>query len=94
MSGNHGAATADDPLDMAEHQSTYAGFVALTETTVAVLLCILLTLVLWALEGHGIVALVGLILTFAAAVVGALTGMGWRLVVPVFLLLGLACIVL
>ena len=34
MSNNHGAATADDPMDMAEHESTYAAFVALTETTV------------------------------------------------------------
>jgi hypothetical protein len=35
-----------------------------------------------------------LVLTLVAATVGALTGMGWRLVAPVFLLLGLACIVL
>ena len=65
MSNNQGAATADDPMDMAEHESTYAAFVALTETVVAVLLCVLLALVLWGLEGHGFVALVGLILTFA-----------------------------
>ncbi len=94
MSNDHGAATADDPMDMAERESTFAAFVALTETVVAVLLCVLLTLVLWGLEGHGFVALVGLILTFAAAAVGGLTGMGWRVVAPVFLLLGLACIVL
>ena len=94
MANNHGAATADDPMDMAEHEATYASFVALTETVVAVLLNILLLLVLWALKGHGFVALVGLILTVLAATVGGLTGMGWRLVAPVFVLLGLACIVL
>jgi len=53
-----------------------------------------LMLALGGLEGHGLVALVGLVLTFAAAAVGGLTGMGWRVVAPVFLLLGLACIVL
>jgi uncharacterized membrane protein len=94
MSNNHGAATADDPMDMAEHESTYAAFVALTETTVSVLVCVLLMLVLWGLEGHGFVALVGLVLTLMAATVGALTGMGWRVVAPVVLLLGLACVVL
>jgi hypothetical protein len=94
MSNDHGAATADDPMDMAEHETTYAAFLALTETVVAVLICILLTLVLWGLEGYGFVALVGLILTLAAATVGALTGLGWRVVAPVALLLGLACIVL
>jgi hypothetical protein len=94
MANNHGAATADDPMDMAEHESTYAGFVALTETVVVVLLNILLMLVLWGLEGHGFVALVGMILTILAATVGGLTGMGWRVVAPVFVLLGLACIIL
>jgi uncharacterized membrane protein len=94
MSNDHGAATADDPMDMAEHESTYAAFIALTETTVAVLLCTLLMLVLWGLEGYGFIALVGLIVTLLAATVGALTGLGWRVVAPVFVLLGLACIVL
>lgn len=94
MTDDHGAATADDPMDMAAHESTFAGFVALTETVVAVLACVLLMLVLWGLEGHGFVALVGFVLTLVAAAVGGLTGMGWRVVAPVFVLLGLACIVL
>lgn len=94
MATQHGAATADDPMDMAEHEATYAGFIALTETVVALLLNVLLLLVLWGLEGHGFVALVGLILTVVAATVGGLTGIGWRAVAPVFVLLGLACIVL
>lgn len=94
MSNNRGASTADDPMDMAARELTFAAFVALTETVVAVLLCVLLALVLWGLEGHGFVALVGLIMTLAAAAVGALTGRGWRVVAPVFLLLGLACVVL
>jgi aa3 type cytochrome c oxidase subunit IV len=94
MSNDHGAATADDPMDMAEHESTYAAFIGLTETTVGVLLCTLLLLVLWGLEGYGFVALIGLIVTLLAATVGAMTGLGWRVVAPVFVLLGLACIVL
>jgi hypothetical protein len=51
-------------------------------------------LVLWGLEGHPIVALIGFILTIVSAVVGALTGLGWKSVAPIFLLLGLLCIVL
>ncbi|MBV8474069.1 MAG: aa3-type cytochrome c oxidase subunit IV [Hyphomicrobiales bacterium] len=94
MTNNHGAMTADDPMDMAEHEKTYASFVSLTEIVVAHLLCILLLLVLWALEGHGFIALIGLILTMLSATVGGLTGAGWRMVAPVFVLLGLACIVL
>jgi hypothetical protein len=94
MSNNHGAATADDPMDMTEHEATFASFVALTETAVAILACVLLALVLWGLEGHGFVALVGVILSLVGAAVGALTGQGWRVVAPVFVLLGLACIVL
>lgn len=94
MANDHGAATADDPMDMAEHESTYAGFISLTEIVVAQLLCIILLLVLWTLEGHGFIALIGLILTVVAAAIGGLTGMGWRVVAPVFVLLGLACIVL
>ncbi len=94
MASDHGASTADDRMDMASRESTFAAFVVLTETVVAVLLCVLLTLVLWGLKGHGIVALAGLILTFAAAAVGGLTGLGWRIVAPVVLLLGLACVVL
>jgi hypothetical protein len=94
MASDHGAATADDPMDMAEHEATYAGFVALTEIVVAHLLCIVLLLVLWGLEGHGFVALVGLILTMLSGAVGALTGMGWRAIAPVFVLLGVLCIVL
>ncbi len=94
MSNDHGAATADDPMDMAAHESTYAAFIALTETVVSVLVCTILMLVLWGIEGHGFVALIGLILTLLAATVGALTGMGWRVVAPILVLLGLACIVL
>ena len=58
------------------------------------LVCILLLLVLWGLQGHPIVALIGFILTCVSAVVGALTGLGWKSVAPIFVLLGLVCIVL
>jgi hypothetical protein len=94
MADHSPVATADGDLDLAEHVSTYASFVALTGTTIATLVCILLTLVLWGLEGHGGVALIGFVLTLAAAAFGGLTGANWRAVAPVVVLLGLACIVL
>jgi len=94
MASDIHAATADDANDLAQHESTYAGFVALTEVIVALLLCIILCLVLWGLEGHGFIALVGVIVAHIAAAVGAVTGYRWRAVAPIFVLLGLACIVL
>ena len=87
MASNDHAAAADEAGDLAAHESTFAAFVAL-------LLCIILCLVLWGLEGHGFVALVGLIVACVAAAVGAVAGYGWRAVAPVFVLLGLASIVL
>lgn len=94
MSDNHSAPTADDAMDMAEHESTYSAFVGLTETGVVALLCIVLELVLWGLKGHGFIALIGFFLTLGAGAFGAMTGLTWRAVLPLFLLLGLACIVL
>ena len=94
MASNDHAAIADELGDLAAHKSTYAAFVALTQIAVALLLCIVLCLVLWGLEGHGFVALVGLIVACAAAVVGAVAGYGWRALTPIILLLGLASIVL
>jgi hypothetical protein len=38
--------------------------------------------------------LTGFILTIAAAAFGGMSGLTWRAVLPVFVLLGLACIVL
>ena len=94
MASNDRAATADNANDLVEHESTYAAFVGLTEIAVALLLCILLCLVLWGLEGQGFVALIGAVVAHIAAAVGAVTGARWRAVAPVFALLGLACIVL
>jgi hypothetical protein len=94
MADNHSVATADSDMDLAEHVSTYASFVALTATAIATLIAIVLELVLWGLEGHGGVALIGFVLTVAAAVYGGLTDSNWRAVAPVVVLLGLACIVL
>ena len=94
MADDHSLAAVDGGMDMPAHEATYAGFVALTETSVVTLLCIVLELVLWGLEGHGAVALIGFILTIGAAAFGGMSGLGWRAVVPVFVLLGLACIVL
>lgn len=94
MASNDHAATANDAGDMTQHEATYAAFVALTEVSVALLLCIVLCLVIWGLEGHGFVALIGVIVAHIAAAVGAVTGYRWRAVAPIFVLLGLASIVL
>jgi len=94
MADDHGVATIDDPMDMPEHEATYAGFVQIVEMGVLYVLGILLILMLWTLEGHGFVALIGFILLTLAAGLGGLLGVGWRAVAPIFLLLGLACIVL
>ncbi|MGO9769937.1 MAG: aa3-type cytochrome c oxidase subunit IV [Roseiarcus sp.] len=94
MADDHSVATADGDMDMAEHEATFSAFVALTETTIVTLICIVLELVLWGLEGQGAVALIGFVLTIGAAMFGGLTGSGWRAVAPVAVLLGLACIVL
>jgi hypothetical protein len=94
MADDHSVATADDVMDMPAHQETYADFLALTEVSVVSLLCVLLLLVLWTLKGDGGVALIGFFLTLAAAGFGGVSGLSWRAVLPVFVLLGLACIVL
>jgi hypothetical protein len=94
MASHDHAVAADELGDLAAHESTYAAFVALTEVAVALLLSIVLCLVLWGLEGHGFVALVGLIVACAAAAVGSIAGYGWRAVAPIVVLLGLASVVL
>lgn len=85
---------ADLGLDLPAHEETYAGFVGLTENLTVHILNIILLLVLWGLEGHPFVALLGFILNIAATAIGGMTGLGWRLTAAVFVLLGLACIVL
>ncbi|MGO8801426.1 MAG: aa3-type cytochrome c oxidase subunit IV [Roseiarcus sp.] len=94
MADDHSVATADSDMDLAEHVSTYGAFVELTGTVIATVVCIILELVLWGLEGHGGVALIGFVLTAAAAAYGGMSGANWRAVAPVVVLLGLACIVL
>lgn len=94
MSDHAGVAKVDLGVDLAAHQETYAGFVGLTELIVVHILNIILLLVLWGLEGHPFVALLGFILNIAATALAGVTGLGWRLPAGVFVLLGLACIVL
>ncbi|MDE3175822.1 MAG: aa3-type cytochrome c oxidase subunit IV [Pseudomonadota bacterium] len=94
MSDHAGVAKADLGIDLPAHEETYAGFVSLTENLTVHLLNIVLLLVLWGLEGHPFVALVGFILNIAASALAGITGLGWRLPAGVFVLLGLACIVL
>jgi fatty-acid desaturase len=80
MADDHSVAAADDAMDMPAHEETYADFLALTEISVVSLLCFLL--------------FIGFCLTLAAAAFGGYSGLTWRAVLPVFILLGLACIVL
>jgi Mg/Co/Ni transporter MgtE len=94
MASNNHAAAANEAGDLAAHESTYAAFVALTEIIVGLLICIVLCLVLWGLEGHGFVALVGMVVACVAAAVGSVAGYGWRALTPIIFLLGLASIVL
>jgi hypothetical protein len=94
MATNHDATTADDADDYAEHEATYVAFLGLTEVVISFLLCVVLCLVLWGLEGHGFVAFFGLVLAVIAAVLGAMSGLSWRAVAPIAVVLGLAAIVL
>jgi Bacterial aa3 type cytochrome c oxidase subunit IV len=94
MADDHSIATAGDDMDLPAHEETYADFLTILEITVLSLFCILLQLVLWGLKGHLAIAAIGFVLTGGAAWFGFATGLGWRAVLPVFLLLGLACIVL
>ncbi len=94
MSDHAGVAKADLGLDLAAHEETYAGFVGLTENVTVHILNIILLLVLWTMEGHPFVALIGFVLNIAASALAGLTGLGWRLPGALFVLLGLAAIVL
>ena len=94
MADDHGAATLDGGMDMPAHEETYSTFVGLVEIVVLHILCIILLLVLWGLKGYPIIALIGFILTLGSGAIGGFTGLGWKAVLPVFVLLGVACIVL
>ena len=78
MANDHGAMTVDTGMDMPAHEETYTIFIDLVEIVALHVLCIVLLLVLWGLEGHAFVALIGFILTIVAASVGGLTGLGWK----------------
>jgi hypothetical protein len=94
MANDHGAMTVDSGMDMPAHEETYSTFIGLVEIVGAIVLSIVLLLVMWGLEGHGILALIGFILTAGAGAIGGLTGLGYKAVLPVFVLLALGCIVL
>jgi hypothetical protein len=94
MADNHGAATAESAMDMPAHEATYVRFMALTQLVIAVILSIILLLVLWGLKGYGFLALIGFLVTCGAGAFGGMSGMGWKAVAPIFVLLGLACLVL
>lgn len=88
------ASKGDLGIDLPAHEQTYAGFVSLTENLTVHVINIVLLLVIWGLEGHPFVALIGFILNIVASALGGVTGLGWRLPAGVFVLLGLAAIVL
>jgi hypothetical protein len=94
MANDHGAATLDSGIDLPAHEDTYSTFIGLVETVVTIVLCIVLLLVLWGLEGNPILALIGFIVTLGAGAIGGLTGLGWKAVLPVAALLAIGCIVL
>ncbi len=94
MSSQAGVAKADLGVDLSAHEESYSGFVHLTELITVHILNIVLLLVLWGLEGHPFVALIGFVCNIAAAALGGVTGLGWRLPAGLFVLLGLAAIVL
>ncbi len=93
MADNSGVVKSEIGLDLPAHEETYSAFIALTQNITAGLLCIVLLLVLWGLEGHGGLALIGLVLTVIAGVIGSLTDIGWKAVIPAFVLIGLVCLV-
>jgi hypothetical protein len=94
MADDHGAATVDSGMDMPAHEDTYSSFIGLVEIVATIVLCIVLLLVLWGLEGNAILALIGFIVTLGAGAIGGLTGLGWKAVMPVFVLLAVGCVVL
>jgi hypothetical protein len=94
MSDDAGVAKADIGIDLAAHEETYASFVGLAENITVHVLNIVLLLVLWTMEGHPVIAFLGFILNIAASSLAGPTGLGWRLPGALFVLLGLAAIVL
>ena len=94
MADDHGAATVASGMDMPAHEATYAQFVSMTETISAYIICIVLCLVIWGLEGYGLIALAGFIVATVGLAAGVLSGLGWKTVAPIAGLLGLAAIVL
>jgi hypothetical protein len=87
-----GVAKTEIGIDLPAHQASYASFVSLAEIVTVHVLNIMLLLVLWGLEGHPFIALLGFFLNIAATAAAAPTGLGWRLPAGVFVLLGLLCI--
>lgn len=81
-------------IDLPAHEASYAGFVALAENVAVHVINIMLMLVLWGIEGHPFVALIGFFLNLAASAAGVATGTAWRLPAGVFVLLGVLCILL
>ncbi len=91
---NAGVSKSDLGVDLPAHEATYSGFISLTENVTVHVLNIVLLLVLWGIEGHPFVALLGFILNIAASAASAAMGLGWRLSAGVFVLLGVLCILL
>ena len=94
MSDHAGAEKADLGVDLPAHEATYFAFIRLTENMTIHVLNIVLLLVLWTIKGHGFLALIGFAANIAASAMAGPTGLGWKLPAALFVLLGLACVVL
>lgn len=82
-------------MDYAEHEKTYAGFVAFTKVGVVACLNILLILSVFGFGGGwaSVIGTVGLIATIVAAAIGMAAGAkGWIPSAVVFVILGLMTI--
>jgi hypothetical protein len=91
---NAGVVKSDLGVDLPAHEATYAGFIGLTENVTVHIVNIILLLLIWGIEGHPFVALIGFILNIAASAASAALGLGWRLPVAVFVLLAVTAILL
>ncbi len=91
---NAGVVKADLGVDLPAHEETYAGFVSLTENAVVHVINIILLLLIWGIEGHPFVALIGFVLNIVASAASGALGLSWRLPAVVFGLLGVLAIIL
>jgi hypothetical protein len=79
-------------MDGPTHETTYHGFIRFVEIASVVVLCHVLVLALGGIRHAWLTAIVGVVLSLAAGVVGAMTSLGVRAPAAVAVLLLLALI--